>query len=85
MTDQNWSRFPKTYLVTSRLNDGRKVANELHQLSGVELALVHQIAAVAQDHAHDAFHEQGGQHGTRSRTRTRRTQLSRSATRLLPQ
>jgi hypothetical protein len=34
MADQNWSRFPKTYSVASRLNDGRKVVT-LEELEGV--------------------------------------------------
>jgi hypothetical protein len=34
MADQNWSRFPKTYSVASRLSDGRKVVT-LEELEGV--------------------------------------------------
>jgi demethoxyubiquinone hydroxylase (CLK1/Coq7/Cat5 family) len=39
MADQNWSRFPKTYLVASRLSDGRKVATleELERVIGLVL------------------------------------------------
>ena len=42
-------------------DDGGKVADKLHQLSGVEYAVVHKIAAVAQNHADDALHEQANQ------------------------
>ena len=38
-------------------DDGVKVADELHQLTGIEAAGIHQVTAVAQNHAHDAFHE----------------------------
>ena len=38
-------------------NHGIEVADELHELTGVELTLIHQIAAVSQDHADDALHE----------------------------
>jgi hypothetical protein len=37
MVNQNWSRFPKTYKVASRLSDGRKVATlqELEEVIGL--------------------------------------------------
>ena len=39
MSDKNWSRFPKTYLVASHLSDGRKVATleELEEVIGLVL------------------------------------------------
>ena len=40
---------------------GVEIADELHKLTGVELTLVDQIAAVAQNHADDALHEGGHQ------------------------
>jgi hypothetical protein len=39
MNSQEWSRFPKTYIVASRLSDGRKVATleELEEVIGLVL------------------------------------------------
>ena len=39
MVNQNWSRFPKTYKVASRLGDDRKVATlqELEEVIGLVL------------------------------------------------
>src|SRR3954453_11138484 len=39
MSDQNWSRFPKTYIVDSGLSDNRKVATleELEEVIGLVL------------------------------------------------
>src|SRR3954466_47338 len=39
MVNQNWSRFPKTYIVASGLSDGRKVATleELEEVIGLVL------------------------------------------------
>src|SRR5687768_109893 len=39
MSNQNWSRFPKTYIVDSRLSDDRKVVTleELEEVIGLVL------------------------------------------------
>src|SRR5689334_23519619 len=39
MVNQNWSRFPKTYIVTSRLSEDRKVVTlqELEEVIGLVL------------------------------------------------
>ena len=50
-----------------RPDDGVEVADELHQLSGVEVAPVHQIAAVAQDDADDGLHKQRHQDAQKHR------------------
>ncbi len=43
-------------------DDGLKVADVLHQLAGVESALIDQITAVPQNDADHGLHEQGHQH-----------------------
>ena len=43
-------------------DDGLKVADVLHQLAGVESALIDQITAVTQNDADHGLHEQGHQH-----------------------
>ena len=40
-------------------DDGGEVADELNELACVELAVVDQVAAVAQNHADDRLHEEG--------------------------
>ena len=39
MSDKNWSRFPKTYMVASRLSDNRKVATIQELEEAIELVL----------------------------------------------
>ena len=43
-------------------NDGIEIADELHELTAGEFFLIHQIAAVAQNDADDAFDKQCHQH-----------------------
>ena len=49
------------YIVVKYQQSLVEVADELHKLSGVELAVVDQVTAVAQDHADHRLHEQGDQ------------------------
>ena len=48
-------------------DDGGEIADEFHQLTCIELTVVDQIAAVAQDDADHRFHEQGHQNVEQSR------------------
>ena len=44
MVNQNWSRFPKTYIVASRLGDDRKEATIQELEEVIELVLEGKLA-----------------------------------------